>query len=169
MMRKIDTLIVLALLIAAGTLAAGFLLSPARANFALSVLAPVLIWGLGRYFKLTWTTLTAFALFVLLALTGVIVNIDLTLAVVAIVAALALLDLDAFRSRLAKHERIDDEDKLINHHLTRLSIICALSLLLYGATFLIDIDLDVWSALLLAFVLFFGLSRAVTYLRRESD
>jgi hypothetical protein len=169
MMKRIEILIILALLTAAGTLAAGFLLSTARPTFAVSVLAPVLIWGLGRYFKLTWTTLTAFTLFVLLALTGVIVNIELTLAVVAIVAALALLDLDAFRSRLAKHDRIDDEDRLINRHLTRLSIICGLSLLLYGATFLIDIDLDVWSALLLASVLFFGLSRAVTYLRRESD
>ncbi len=168
-MKRIDTLIVVALLTAAGTLAAGFLLSTTRTTFVVSVLAPVLIWGLGRYFKLTWTTMITFTLFVLLALTGVILNIELTLAIVAVVAALALLDLDAFRSRLVKHDRIDDEDKLINRHLTRLSIICALSLLLYGATFLIDVDLDVWTALLLAFVLFFGLSRAVTYLRRESD
>lgn len=168
-MKLLDGAIALALLVAAGALAIGFLFYPGNQAVTISVVLPIAIWGIGRFFKFDWTTLITFALFVLLALFGVMVNIENTLAIVAVISALALLDLDAFRTRLLQFERIDDESQLIGRHFGRLGLICALSLLLYGATFFININLGVWSALLLAIILFYGLSRAVTYLRRESD
>ncbi|MCO5185151.1 MAG: hypothetical protein M9918_25240 [Anaerolineae bacterium] len=168
-MRLLDGAIAAALLVAAGALAVGFFFYSGNQAIVFSVVLPIAIWGIGRFFKFYWTTLIAFTLFVLLALIGVMININTTSAIVAVIAALALLDLDAFRAKLLQFDRIDEESRLIGRHFGRLGMICALSLLLYGATFLININLGVWSALLLAIILFYGLSRAVTYLRRESD
>lgn len=135
---------------------------------ALPVLAAG-VWLFGRYTHRTWPITIATAGLILLALYTVLAEADTLSGVLAVIATVIASDLNAFRARLRQVDRVVAESQLVNAHLLRLGILSVLALLLFLATTLINLDLGVWTALFLSLLLFFGLSRAVTYLRRESS
>lgn len=87
----------------------------------------------------------------------------------ATVSALVAWDLDVFAQRMRRAKRVAGEAELIQSHLRRVSIAGGLGLALGGLAVSVRVEFSFGWALLLGLLALLGLSRAIGFLRRESD
>jgi hypothetical protein len=87
---------------------------------------------------------------------------------VGLVSALSAWDLSAFARWLERVQTAEKAKVLLREHLRRLLVVDVIGVLLAGAALFLRLRLSLGLMLLLGLVLFLGVSRAVTFLRRES-
>jgi len=85
------------------------------------------------------------------------------------VAALAAWDLDRFARRLRSAGRVEAESVLVRAHLQRLLAAAGLGLVFGGVALAVQVPLSFGWALLLAALVFLGLSRAIGWFNRAGD
>ena len=88
---------------------------------------------------------------------------------ITIAAALIGWDLHHYQQRLGQVERIEAESALIKAHLRRLLITVGAGVGLAGMALLVRVNYGVGAIVLLGLIVAFGLTRAVSYLRQQSD
>jgi hypothetical protein len=110
-----------------------------------------------------------FAGFAMLATVGLLRGIPALSGLLTVAAALIAWDLQHYGQRLDQVARIEAEPTLIQDHLRRLFMTVGAGVVLAGIALLVRTDYSVNILIVLGLVVAFGLSRAVTYLRRESD
>jgi hypothetical protein len=86
-----------------------------------------------------------------------------------IILTLAAWDLDHFYQSLQAVADIRDAAGLIRGHAQRLGLVVGLSLAAAGTARLTHIELNLIFAITLGLLMIFGFSRAVAFIRRESD
>jgi hypothetical protein len=111
----------------------------------------------------------AFAGYAFLASWGLLRTIAPPFGLVTIAAALIAWDLHHFGQRLSQVERVEAESALIKAHLRRLLITVGAGVGLAGMALIIRVDFGVGAIMLLGLILALGLTRAVSYLRQQSD
>jgi hypothetical protein len=100
---------------------------------------------------------------------GLLRGLPTLLGLITVAAALISWDLHYFRQRLAKVDHIEAEGALVKEHLQRLFVVVGLGVAAGGLALLIRVSYGAGILFLLGLILVFGLSRAVSYLRKESD
>jgi hypothetical protein len=100
---------------------------------------------------------------------GLLLGIPPLFGLLTLAAALIAWDLHHYRQRLAGVARIEGEFALVRRHLRRLFITVGAGVGLGGLALLVQVDYGVGVIVVLGLILAFGLSRAVGYLRKESD
>lgn len=136
---------------------------------AILMLAMGSLWLLGRRTSCRWSASVMLILLVIAAAIGLRMDLEPALMLFGVVAALSAWDLDHFARRLTEAGRVEQEQALTRHHLRRLLIVDAVGLLLGAVALLIRVDLSFGVVLLLALLALLGLSRAISFLGRESD
>lgn len=100
---------------------------------------------------------------------GLWLNLDAGWMVAGLVAALCAWDLHHFAQCLQRVGQAEDERALEQRHLLRLLAVAGLGLVLAVVALSIEIRLTFFQALLLGLLVVWGLSRGISFLRRESD
>jgi hypothetical protein len=104
-----------------------------------------------------------------LAAFGVWQNMPPGWMLLAAAGALVGWDLNQFESRLRSAKRTDNEAALIQAHVRRLLIVAATGLALSEIALGVQVEFSFGWTLLLGLLAMLGLSRAIGFLRRESD
>ncbi len=125
-------------------------------------------WAASAWLGREWPETLAFVATVGLAARGVVQSLPTGWMVVAVVAGLSAWTLGHFARRMASAPQVQDADRLARRFLLRLLAVDALSLAVAALALLIDIRLTFLPALTLGVLLFLGLTRLVSALRRET-
>ncbi len=127
------------------------------------------LWVFGYWRGWAWTA--SLGLIGVLGLSGIGLRLDLDAGwmVGGLVAALCAWDLHHFTLSLQSAGRVEGERALEQRHLVRLLAVAGLGLVLAIIALRIEIRLTFLQALLLGLLVAWGLSRGISFLRRESD
>jgi hypothetical protein len=153
--------------LAAASLAAGYGLG-GRPVEALLVLLLGALWLGGEWRGWSWAAAAGLAGCVGVAAVGMWLDLAAGWMLVGLVSALSAWDLSAFASWLERVQSAEKAQMLLREHLRRLLVVDVVGVLLAGAALFIRLRLGLALMLLLATVLFLGVSRAVSFLRREA-
>ncbi len=155
-------------LIAAGALALGYGLN-ARFLGALFFVALGLLWLVAQRYR--WLPVASLGLLGLTigAVLGALYGVKGGWLLVGITTALVAWDLHHFVQHVQASENLENLRALERAHLWRLGGVVGVGLLLSTLALTIRLTLRFSVILILVLVAFFGLSRLVRYLRRESD
>jgi hypothetical protein len=123
----------------------------------------------GKWRGWRWAGSAALILFAGAAAMGVRLGADASWMLLGVVAALAAWDLDHFAFRLEFAPSDEVARSLERHHLLRLLIVVVLGLALGVAALNIRAAFGFGTAVVLGLLAILGLSRAIGFLRRESD
>jgi len=126
-------------------------------------------WLLAQRRGWDWIASVELVIFVGTAVVGLGLTSRAGWMLLGVVAALAAWDLDHFAQRMKKGGHIEGAQALERRHLLRLLVVSGLGLLLAAVALEIKITLQMGTALLLGVLAILCLSRAVGFLRRESD
>jgi hypothetical protein len=110
-----------------------------------------------------------FAGFAALGGWGLLRGVPVPFGLVTPAAALIAWDLHHYRERLAQVKHIEAEPALVRDHVQRLFLTVGAGLGLGAVALLVRMTYSIGVIVVLGFVLAFGLSRAVSYLRKASD
>lgn len=157
-----------AIVVATAVLATGYGVAAVFWPIPVLVLA-ALLWLSGERRGWRWISHLALVLFVTFAALGLLLGMALVTAVVAVVAALVAWDSDRFHRLLANAAQVKKSDALERHYKQRLLIVAASGTILAAVATLIPVNLGFGLALLLALLSLLGFSRALSFLRRQSD
>jgi len=155
-------------ILAAAALAAGYGLDDAWIGMLL-ILAMGVLWLLGQRRRWGWAASVALIFFVGAAAIGLWIGLGAGWMLAGVVAALSAWDLDHLTQRLRSADRVEDARALERRHLRRLLIVDGLGLLLGVAALNVRVRAGFGAVLLLGLLAILGISRAVSFLRRESD
>ncbi|HSR30069.1 MAG TPA: hypothetical protein VLY63_05845, partial [Anaerolineae bacterium] len=128
-----------------------------------------ILWVFGYVRGWGWMAYVGLVGFVAAAAIGLLLNLGVGWMVFGLVAALCAWDLHRFVLCLERVDRVVDERTMTNRHLGRLLAVAGLGLVLAVVALRIQVRLTFLMALLLGLMAVWGLSRAVGFLRRESD
>ena len=123
----------------------------------------------GKWRDWRWAGSVAFILFAGTAAMGVRLGAEASWMLLGVVAAIATWDLDHFYLRLEFAPSDEVARNLERHHLLRLLIVVVLGLALGAAALNIRASFGFGTAVVLGLLAILGLSRAVSFSRRESD
>ena len=135
----------------------------------------VLIAGLGAFWLFgqrrgwRWVPSLVLVLFVSAAVFGLGLAAEPIWMLLGVVVGLAAWDLDHFAQRMRKASHVEGVQNLERRHLLRLLLVSGLGFLLSAAALEVRVELPMGTALLLGLLAIMGLSRAIRFLRRESD
>lgn len=163
-----EKLLPAAIILAGGALALGYGLGGLWSGVLLS-LALSVCWLVAFWRDWLWMSAPGLGLCVVVAVGGLLLNLGTGWMLVGVVAALSAWDLDAFVQRLRDVEWVADRRALERRHLMRLLIVDLLGLALAAVALGIELRLSFVATILLSLLMILGLSRAVGFLRRESD
>jgi hypothetical protein len=127
------------------------------------------LWLLGYWRGWAWMASVGLIGFVGISAIGLWLGLDAGWMVGGLVAALCAWDLHHFALSLQRVGRIENERALEQRHLLRLLAVAGLGLVLAVVALRIEIRLTFLQALLLGLLVVWGLSRGISFLRRESD
>jgi hypothetical protein len=154
--------------LAAGALGLGYSLGGLWAGtLTLGILG--LLWLLGYWRGWAWIAPVGLIGCTGAAAAGLLLELRADWMVFGLVAALCAWDLHRFVLRLTMMDRIEDERAMTQRHLGRLLAVAGLGLVFAVVALRIEVRLTFLMALLLGLLAVWGLSRAVSFLRRESD
>lgn len=128
-----------------------------------------ILWVFGYVRGWGWMAYVGLVGFVAAAAIGLLLNLGVGWMVFGLVAALCAWDLHRFVLCLERVDRVVDERTMTKRHLGRLLAVAGLGLVLAVVALRIQVRLTFLMALLLGLMAVWGLSRAVGFLRRESD
>ncbi|MGD8624715.1 MAG: hypothetical protein PVF47_02325 [Anaerolineae bacterium] len=134
-----------------------------------AALAAGLLWLAAWWRRLPWTAAAGLVAFTILAAGGIWLGLGAGWMLLALIAALAAWDLDAFARRLAGADRIHEEEAVERRHLARLGLVIGLGGFLALLALGIELRLTFLPALLLGLLAVIGLGRALSHIRQESD
>ncbi len=132
---------------------------------AIGILAVLWLFGYWRGWE--WVASLAVVGYTGMAAAGSLSGLGSGWMVGGLVAALCAWDLHRFVLCLRSVERVEAEGALERRHLQRLLAVAGLGLLLAAIALTVEIRLSFLFALLLGTLAVLGLSRAVSFLRRE--
>ena len=161
-------LLFISTVLAAGALALGYGLIGLW-TWAVSAVGLGFLWLLGQQRGWGWAASVGLTLFVSAAAVGLWLDAGAGWMLVCVVAALSAWDLDQFTQRLNGVGRVERLRDLEQRHLQRLLIVAVLGLTLSVIALGIRVEFGFGAALLLGLLVVIGLSRAIGFLRRESD
>jgi len=167
-MTMSDWLLPASIVLATGALALGYGLG-GMALWVLPIVALGGLWLLALWRRLAWAAWLGLALYAALAAAGLLLGLAGGWMLLGLVAALAAWDLDWFLHRLKQVGWVAEEGDLARRHHLRLLLVLGLGLLPAAVALELELDLGFGIVLLLGSLAIFGLSRAVGFLRRESD
>jgi hypothetical protein len=124
-------------------------------------------WLFGQWRRWGRVASVALVLMIGTATVGLWLGVGGGWALAGVVAALAAWDLDRFTQRMRMAGRAVDADVLERRHLRRLSVVSGAGLLLGVVALSVRVRLGFAAAFLLGLLAVLGLSRAVSFLRRE--
>jgi len=136
---------------------------------ALVVLTLGLLWLLDQWRGWGWMASIALISFVGTAAVGLWLGLGSGWMLFGVAAALGAWDLDRFARRLRSVRHVAGRREVERCHLRRLLGVGGLGLGLGGLALGVKVELGFGTALLLGLLIVLGLSRAVGFLRRESD
>lgn len=139
-------------------------------SVALAAIAGIgAVWLIGQQRGWPWVAPLGLIGFLGAAAFGIWQKLPPAWMIFAAVLTLMAWDLSLFSQRLHAAGRIVDESDLIRAHVRRVLIVAVLGLVLSEAVLGVKIEFSFASALMLGLLAVLGLSRAVGFLRRESD
>jgi hypothetical protein len=127
------------------------------------------LWVLGYWRGWGWMASVGLVGFVAVDAVGLLLDLGIGWMVFGLVAALCAWDLHRFVLCLERVDRVEDERTMTQRHLGRLLAVAGLGLVLAFVAMRIQVRLTFLMALLLGLLAVWGLSRAVGFMRRESD
>lgn len=127
------------------------------------------LWVLGYWRGWVWMASLGLVGFAGFSAIGLRLDLDAGWMVAGLVAALCAWDLHHFALSLQRVGRVEDGRALEQRHLLRLLAVGGLALVLAVVALRIEIRLTFFQALLLGLLVVWGLSRGISFLRRESD
>ena len=158
----------LGIMLAALLLAAGYAVR-ALWPWALGSVAIGGLWVAGQQRGWGWTATPGMVGLVGLTTAGIFLGLPVLWMLACATAALVAWDLSHFAQRLSEAGRVEDTAALQRARRRRLAIVAGLGLLLGGTALIARVELGFGIALLLGLLAIVGLSRAVVFMRRESD
>jgi hypothetical protein len=162
----VGRLVGLSIGLATAFLVAGYALG-GRSIGVLPLLALAALWFAGRYRGWRWIDTAAWLGYSGAAAAGMGMGLGAGWMLGGLVAALSAWDLAAFADWLQGVQPADKAKALLRRHLGQLLIVDAVGLLLAGVALYVRLRLSLALLLLLGLVLILGVSRAVSFLRRE--
>jgi len=127
------------------------------------------LWLFGYWRGWGWMASVGLIGFVGFSAIGLRLGLDAAWLVAGLVAALCAWDLHRFVLLLQEVGQVEDERALEKRHLSRLLVVAGLGLVLAVVALRIEIRLTFFQTLLLGLLVVWGLSRGISFLRRESD
>ena len=155
--------------LSADALAASGLSLQLRWLWAAAVGLVAVLWLLGYWRGLAWVASVGLVGLVVAAAAGLMLGLGAGWMVFGLVVALCAWDLHRLVLCLNSVEQVEGEAILERRHLQRLLLVAGLGSLLAALALEIEVRLTFLMALLLGLLAAWGLSRAVDFLRRESD
>jgi hypothetical protein len=155
-------------IIAASTLIAAYGLGGLWLPGALILLLGAL-WILGQRADWRWLSWLMMILFAITAAVGILLDLTPVLLVVGLIAALSAWDLDEFAHQLRCVDVVEQEQALRRRHLRRLLAADGFGLLFAILALSIQVNLSFGLGVVLGLLALIGLSRAIGFLRRQSD
>ncbi len=152
--------------VATAFLVAGYALG-GRPIGVLPLLTLAALWFAGRHRGWQWVDGTGLLGYTGAAAAGMALGLGAGWMLAGLVAALSAWDLAAFAAWLQGVQPADKAKALVRRHLGQLLIVDAVGLLLAGVALYVRLRLSLAVLLLLGLVLILGVSRAVSFLRRE--
>ncbi len=128
-----------------------------------------LLWLALDGLRWTWPSSAGLILCAGLAGTGITLGLPSVGMLVSLLAALTAWDLDDLRQALESGAGVQRAASMQRQHLQRLLVVDALGLVLGLVALQVRTRLTLGLALLLGLLAILGLSRAIAFLRRESD
>jgi hypothetical protein len=123
----------------------------------------------GQWRSWGWVLSAGLVLFVTAATLGLWLSLPTGWMLAGVVAALSAWDLNRFARRLKRAGHVESARELEQSHLWRLLAVDALGAAVAAATLGLRIELGFGAAFLLGLIAVLALSRAIGWLRRESD
>jgi hypothetical protein len=133
------------------------------------IIAVGALWLAGQRYRWHWMTSWALVFCVSFAAAGMWAALNEGLMLGGVLAALSAWDLDHFAQQLRSVEQDERTPLLERRHIVRLLLVDVVGLLVTGAAFRIDLEFGLGIAFLLGLLAIVGLSRTISFLRRESD
>jgi hypothetical protein len=137
--------------------------------FALWIVVAGLVWLLAQWKRVYWFASPALLIFVSAAAYGLWVGLPASLMALGAVGALLGWDLGDFTRRLRMASPKDDTLGMERRHMTRVSIVTALGLVIAGITAFVRVKIPFELALLLVLLAAVGLTRLVAWLQRSGE
>ncbi len=154
-------------------LAVGLLVWGYAGGVALSwiplIIAVGALWLVGQRYQWHWMTPWALVFCVSFAAAGMWAALNEGLMLGGVLAALSAWDLDHFAQRLGLVTQDERTRSLERRHIVRLLLVDIVGLLVTSLAFRIDLEFGLGIAFLLGLLAIVGLSRTISFLRRESD
>jgi hypothetical protein len=123
----------------------------------------------GQWRGWDWVLSVGLVLFVTAAAIGLWLNLPAGWMLVGMVAALSAWDLDRFARRLKRAGHVERARELERSHLWRLLVVDALGMAVAAVALGLRVEFGFGAALFLGLIAVLALSRAIGWLRRESD
>jgi hypothetical protein len=133
------------------------------------IIAVGALWLVGQRYQRNWVASWALVLCVGFATAGMWANLNPSLMLGGLIAALSAWDLDHFLQRLRLVTQNARTRSLERRHLMRLLWVDVVGVLVSSIAFSIDLEFGLGIAFLLGLLAIVGLSRTISFLRRESD
>jgi hypothetical protein len=146
----------------------GFTLSPYPGLAAL--VAPLgIMWILALRRDKPWIKNSVLLLMILITILAASLGVDQFLLLINSTLTLAAWDLLYLHTTLTRTENILNESVLINTHLIRLTIVCALGFFLALISFFLELEISFGWALFLGLLLIIFLSRTIGLTRQKKQ
>lgn len=133
------------------------------------IIAVGALWLAGQRYQWRWMASWALVFCVGFSAAGMWAALNEGLMLGGLIAALSAWDLDHFSQRLRQVAQDERTRSLERRHLVRLLVVDVVGLLVASLAFRIDLEFGLGIAFLLGLLAIVGLSRTISFLRRESD
>lgn len=162
------TILYLTICIAAVSLSIGYVL----AGISLGVVVILLnaaFWLLGEWRGWRWAASVNLILFVLLTIAGLLFGTSPIFGIITAVAALVGWDYSHFTRYLAQVENVEKQTIIEKQHQQRILVVAGGGVVVSAVAATLRLNFGFGLALLLGLIAIIGFSRALSFLRRESD
>jgi hypothetical protein len=133
------------------------------------VLAGATLWVWGDRRGRPWVGSVGLIFYLLIAAAGLLLSLAPGLAILSIVSAIVSWDIGRFNRLLGKVDLVNNVDAIEKRYRNRLLTVAMIGAVIAGLTPIIRVNFGFGIALLLGLTSVIGFSRAMIYLRRESN
>jgi hypothetical protein len=137
--------------------------------WAPAVLGLTAFWLFGEWRRWAWVASAGLVLCAAMGAAGTALGLPAGWMLVSLVAALIAWDLSYFVSMLRSVRQVEGVDRLVRDHLRRLGLAAGLGLLLGAVALSVHTRLSFWAIFVLGLLGMWSLSRAVAFLRIETE
>ena len=162
------TVIYVTIVIAGVFLAAGYFLAGQNGG-VIAALVLAVLWLIGEWRGWRWAGSIGLFFFALIALVGIWLGVTAVFAILSLVAALLAWDMSSFKRLLAGVSWVRNEDLLERQYRQRLLIVAVTGIILAVLATTVRVTFSFTAALFLGLLAIIGLSRALSFLRQDSD